>query len=355
MAQQSRALLQARSGPSTATLEVNTEARFNTSLAVNPSGAAAPLDQTGYAAVADRCCQEEMKQFIHRQVLNMGYEVCDSAGLLGIVPYHSCGKGGVQTFSALTANLLKDSADRCTWLAKTGTCTPRPADCPDFVGVLSPSCGCSRSAAAHLDFTLGSIHSNLGGLGPDGGAKELRYAGVGTSSTGQKFDLVVTNLSPYQTPAPQANGVKNGFGRISHGLGSSTDFLFSFMVPGTNTAVTLPEVHMTVFDVDGDPNGGLESTSSKGYTGYVTDATISMVASNLPDGRTQFTSDGVTQNIPNPTDPNALLPEQRAASVMYFYKNVESFELSFGLAGSGNWPRNLNFFFDSPLNDQCGP
>jgi hypothetical protein len=32
--------------------------------AVNPSGAAAPLDETGYAAVADRCCQAEMQVFI---------------------------------------------------------------------------------------------------------------------------------------------------------------------------------------------------------------------------------------------------------------------------------------------------
>ena len=46
-------------------------------------------------------------------------EVCDEAGLLGIVPYHSCEKGP-QNFAKLTSDLLADSILRCTWLAQSG-------------------------------------------------------------------------------------------------------------------------------------------------------------------------------------------------------------------------------------------
>merc|ERR1719197_1832296 len=98
--------------------ETSTKGQFG----VNPSGAAAPLDETGYSAVADRCCQEEMKVFIERQVIDMGMVVCDDAGLNGMVQYHSCGKGP-QSFAALTSNLLDDSAKLCTWLANSaGEC-----------------------------------------------------------------------------------------------------------------------------------------------------------------------------------------------------------------------------------------
>merc|ERR1719453_1528133 len=45
--------------------------------AINPSGSAAPLTQEGYAAVADRCCQAEMIQFIQRVVFEQGFEVCE--------------------------------------------------------------------------------------------------------------------------------------------------------------------------------------------------------------------------------------------------------------------------------------
>merc|ERR1719504_514342 len=100
---------------------------------LNPSGAAAPLTEEGYSAVADRCCQAEMQEFIRRQMVELDLEVCEEAGLLGIVPYHSCEKGP-QTFAKLTSNLLQDSSERCTWIANIGDCKPMPEDCPKFSG-----------------------------------------------------------------------------------------------------------------------------------------------------------------------------------------------------------------------------
>merc|ERR1711865_1044891 len=72
----------------------------STSSRVNPSGAAAPLNEVGYSAVADRCCQAEMMVFIERTAFQLGYESCLHGGLTGMVIYHSCdSESGVQSFA----------------------------------------------------------------------------------------------------------------------------------------------------------------------------------------------------------------------------------------------------------------
>jgi len=340
-------LLQARQdrSKSTGTKEI---------MGTNPSGAAAPLDEDGYSSVADRCCQAEMQVFIQRQVTELKLEVCDAAGLLGIVPYHSC-EAGPQTFAKLSADLLADSEERCTWVASPGNCKPRPPDCPDYSG-LTPlaDCGCHRSKASKVDFGAGTLTTNnLGGKGPTGGASEIRYTNVGTSETGEAFDVVVTTLSAYNPPkAAAVNGIKGEFGAINQGQDATSDFRFSFMVPGTNTPVQLAEIHMALFDLDGTIGTGLEVAASKGYKGYVTDTQPSIVASRLPDGRTKFSASGLIRNIPNPSQANLLDPNQRQNSVMYFYQDVSSFDLTFGIEG-GTFGRNLFFAFESALNNRC--
>lgn len=358
-----QALLQARQKVdkhSTKLLEEGSKSASST----NPSGAAAPLDEEGYSAVADRCCQAEMRQFINRQVLNLNLEVCDEDGLTGIVPHHSCEKGP-QTFAALTSNLLADSEERCRWLAPAGTCGVKPADCPDYSGVPpSADCGCSRSEAADIDFSLATVaHSNLGGVGPDTGVAELRYSNAGTTNDGAPFDIVVTTLGIYQadfTSGDNKNGVSGQFGKITLACNDPpsteagpAEFMFSFVQPGTNTPTTLSEVHMAIFDLDGDLSTGVETASSKGYKGYVTDANPSVVASRLPDGRTKFSSAGLVKRIPNPTTPEALTTEQRQNSVEYIYGDVSSFVIGFGIE-SCKYGRNLFFAGKSALSDRCG-
>lgn len=325
-----------------------------TSAGINPSGAAAPLDQSGYGAVADRCCQAEMQQFIERHIIDLGLEVCEQAGVRGITPYHSCGLGP-QTFAALTANLLSDTAKRCTWIATVGNCNPMPEDCERWPDVPPlADCGCNRSNAAKMDmFSARVVSNNLGGAGPTStDPPELRYT-VGTSPTGQNFDVVVT-AATYGATRSDINGKNGGFGLIAMNMGTQTDFKFSFMSPGTNTPVTLKEVHFAMFDLDGAPAAGLEYASSKGYHGYVTDANPNILASLSPDGRTAFRSPGVP-NVPSPRIPSALTLEQRRHSVMYFFTDVSSFELQWGSESSGLTGTRLLFFaFESALDDRCG-
>merc|ERR1719327_1108374 len=137
-----------------------------------------------------------MQEYIRRHMIGLDLEVCEEAGLHGIVPYHSCEKGP-QTFAKLTADLLQDSTMRCTWVATIGDCKPVPEDC-----------ACSRSKAASSDLTNAVLsNSNLGGLGPGSGAEEFRIQNAGASDRAEPFDIVVTALSEYKAKFPEYNGL----------------------------------------------------------------------------------------------------------------------------------------------------
>jgi len=332
----------------------NGQETVQTFAGVNPSGAAAPLTNEGYLAVADRRCQTEMKQFIERLIFHLNLQICDDPGLAGIVQYHTT-PHRPQSFDKLTADLLADSLPRCRWLApKSETCTRRPADCQKFQGVIE-DCGCSRSKAAKLDFSAVSLPTNnLAGLGPgpDTDPKEMRFS-AGVSSEGEAFDLVVTAIGSYSPKESSKNGHKHGFGIINILGNTSSSFRFSTVEPGTNTPVILSEVHLAIFDLDGIYVKGLESVSSKGYHGYVTDENPSVVVSVAPDGTASFTGD--PGEVVNPTDPDALTEEQRRNSIMFFYKDVSSFELAFGAPSTKvtTASRNLFFAFKSSLDGRC--
>jgi len=324
----------------------------STGFAINPSGAAATLNEEGYAAVADRCCQGEMIQFIERVVVDQKMEVCNKAGLQGIAPFHSCEKGP-QTYADLIANLLADSAKRCRWLAATGTCTATPADCPEYTGLTAPDCACSTSKATEIDFLSSTLSlNNLGGHGPDTGAEEMRYANVGPG-----IDLVVTAISPYSAPMSGGNAgisTANGFGGLVVRWGTKTDFKFQFVDAGTSTPHTLSEVHMAFFDLDGGMAAGSEVLSGKGYKGYVTDLDTTLLVSR-EGGQTKFTG---TSGVPNPTTPGVATDAQRKATIMFFYENVSEFEINFGFeplgsfSGAGQQALML-FSGSSVLMDRC--
>ena len=54
--------------------------------------------------------------------------------------------------------------------------------------------------------------NNLGGFGPDSGAEEIRFAGVGEKN-GAAMDLVVTDLSGYDPSNVAQNRVNGLFGQ----------------------------------------------------------------------------------------------------------------------------------------------
>jgi len=331
----------------------------------NPSGASAPLDQAGYEAVADRCCQQEMREFINRVVFDLSLEVCDIGGLVGLAPYHFGEKR--QSYDKLRSEIFEDLREPCTWLADLGQCLPRQPQCPDFSNLPAPAdCGCSISAAVPLDFTGATmVENNLGGLGPTNGAQEMRFGNIATVNA-KSIDLVVTTLSGYSSSGVAYNGnLYPGFGTIALTNGHSSELRFTFVesgTPGTSSPVTLPEVHFTVYDLDGVLQGGgnSERVAVRDYAGYVTDTHPSVVAQRMQDQRTWFMSQVQTTN---PTDPMQAANEaQRQNAVMFFFKDRSSFDLSFAieplLPPSNPGPndvRLLQFAGTSFLQDRCAP
>lgn len=322
----------------------------------NPSGASAPLNEVGYTAVADRCCSAEMTAFVSRTIVSMDHEVCDEGGLTGLVKFHSCANR--QSFDKLGADILKDWGERCTYLAQTGHCATYflPTDCPTYPDVPDePACGCTKSQAATVDLTVGTSSNNIGGEGPNTGPEELRFDNAGKAADGTAFDVVITAVDSYSTPTASLNGATGAMGRINLNHDTETQFKFSFVQPGSHIPVTVPEIHMAVFDLDGDDASGVEYASSTGYTGYVTDESPGVSAALFNDGKTQFETSASTANIADPTDPNSLTSAQRGNSVMFFYENVNQFYITFGIrmASVNAQSRNFLFAFESSLNDRC--
>lgn len=88
-----------------------------TSAATSGAGAAAQLDQTGYAAVAATKSQDEMKTFTRRLLSTMKLRVADDsdAKLSGLVQWYS-GEKDVQDFARLEAELKRIAQQQNGWI-----------------------------------------------------------------------------------------------------------------------------------------------------------------------------------------------------------------------------------------------
>jgi len=197
--------------------------------------------------------------------------------------------------------------------------------------------------------------NNLGGKGPQTGAKELRYEAVCTVA-GNTIDLAVTSTSPYVPAKSVKNGINGKYGQINLQNSHKGDFLFSFYKTGTNTPFTLSSTSFTVFDIDSGKSEK-EVIRAYGYASYTmgnnTELKVQPSSTSINSVKLTSTTYGIEKD--NPKDPMALTAQQRARSATFVYESVSSFPLSFEITG-GPLPfgRNLLFAGDSSLNEMCG-
>lgn len=86
---------------------------------VRVSGHTAPLDETGYFAVAALQNHYEMKYFVERVIKELGFEVIDTGDLDGFVSYYS-GEKSVQDMGKLEKEIKGIASRPGQWISKKG-------------------------------------------------------------------------------------------------------------------------------------------------------------------------------------------------------------------------------------------
>jgi hypothetical protein len=193
-----------------------------------------------------------------------------------------------------------------------------------------------------------AVHSNLGGVGPDGGNAEIRFSNVAMTSGGS-VDLVVTNSTMYYGKNLERNGESDCFGQINVKAGSSVKLSFRFVQTGTSESVKLPRSFFTVYDIDESKKGMQEAvTFNTAVSGYWLMATSELVTTTNDEGLT-FTSTVAGVNGDNPTSPENLSLEQRDRAVTVQFDGVDEYVITFSAIGEGNGGRNFMFAGHSSL------
>lgn len=328
----------------------------------------ADLTEKGYNLVKARCCFDGMSAFIARVAVDMKFAICGAGFAPGLALWHSCeGEGATRTFQDLKDAITQHSEDRCTALSKgKKECSERPTDCADYSGVAKPpGCDCKQSNFIDLDFKAKIVNNNLGGKGPDAsGPPVIRYEKIG-SSEGKEFDLVVEADDSFYDGNTAMNGNwEKTYGTISLKKGIKVDLSFTFVSTGTDDEVQLKDLAFTVYDLDGKVGGdGYEAVRASEYAGYITDDDTVLEVSRTSDGETRFAN---TQKVniceepcKYPADPMNLTPEQRSGAVVFYFKNVSSFIVSYAINPIDIPPKDFTskmmFGGRSALIDHCAP
>jgi len=192
-----------------------------------------------------------------------------------------------------------------------------------------------------------TVHSNLGGLGPDAGEAEIRYTRVANVG-GVDVDLVITNTTEYSGHSPHRNGLKGQqpIGRINVANPTSVTLLLQLVKSGTKDLVDTSGSYLTFYDLDDVNNVGEKVTFiTPVYQYWVTPD--SELVKSVEDTSVAFASTAVGSNSDNPTDLDNLttLQKNRAVSVEYAGRGEYTVTLASVQKGSGTAKGGRNFFF----------
>lgn len=196
------------------------------------------------------------------------------------------------------------------------------------------------------------VQNNLGGLGPDTGAEEIRYKNA-MDVNGKKIDVVLTAEGAYKSPKPAKNGyIGNGFGRFLMKTKASTSFKFTFQDSATGQAVAVKDVALTFYDLDEAKGKRQRETVSvcgakEAYT--TSDTELEHKAVGLCHS---FTSTTKGTGKDNPTIADDITKTQAARSVTYEFHSKASISFSAALSRAGRNPRPFLFSF-APVT-ACG-
>ena len=189
--------------------------------------------------------------------------------------------------------------------------------------------------------TLTVTQNNLGGVGPDEGAEEIRYGNAAVVN-GKAVDLVLTTDGEFKSSKPSKNGNAGAFGVLNVKCGSSVSVTMKVVDAETGAPVTLDAVALTWYDLDeGKKAKGRATVTTCGSTGAIVSENTELTVVREGDC-SSATSSVAGTGKDNPKSPHQLDSVQVSRSVTLPFKQVSEFSSTLSLA-KGSKGRNFLF------------
>jgi len=198
--------------------------------------------------------------------------------------------------------------------------------------------------------TLTVSQNNLGGVGPDEGAEEIRYSNAAVLN-GRKVDLVLTTDGVFKTHKASKNGNAGAFGILNVKCGTSVTVNMKVVDSESGQPVVLEMVALTWYDLDEGKKGKGRATVT------VCDSTGAIISENteltvMRDGDCSSSTSSVAgTGKDNPTSPHQLDSVQIARAVTLPFKGVSEFSSTLSLAKGY---KGRNFMFALEPSVACG-
>merc|ERR1719420_1270782 len=214
-------------------------------------------------------------------------------------------------------------------------------------------------------FNAQVTQNNLGGVGPDSGAEEIRYSNVANG-----MDLVLTTDAPYKVndvvkdydgvmmSGEGNNGINGKFGQVNVKGNTAVKLTFTLVEEGTNIpADVAPDqtIFFSVYDLDTGKGTEYAQFTTDVDSWSVTETTTAKV--KMVKGKLYAEAGRPGNDDDNPTDPLDMIQIQKDSAVWITYKGRNTWGLTFGEKGntSKKKPGGRNLLFAGRAQGDCPP
>jgi hypothetical protein len=211
----------------------------------------------------------------------------------------------------------------------------------------NPADVCSKSVKMN---TLTVTQNNLGGVGPDEGAEEIRYGNAAVVN-GRAVDLVLTTDGTFTTSKPKKNGKSGAFGIINVKCGTAVTVKMQVVDSESGNPVTLERVALTWYDLDEGKKGkGRAMVQTCGSTGAIVSDNTELTVDRKGECSTATSSVAGTGKD-NPKSPHQLDHIQISRSLTLPFLGVSEWRSTLSLAKGF---KGRNFMFAIEPSVACG-
>jgi hypothetical protein len=229
--------------------------------------------------------------------------------------------------------------------------------------------GADCSNVKDWNFAFANVsQNNLGGLGPDQGKKEIRYAGVSDG-----MDLILTTDATYvvnpkvktydsgwaagkTADGTGNNGINGKFGQVNVKGNSNVKMIFTLVEADTDTPVEISpnqKVFFSVFDLDNYNGKEFVDFTTPVDSYRATSTTTAKITGN--NAHLQATGGRTGNDEDNPSDPLAMTQVQKDSAIWVTYIGRNTWGMTFGETGNTKQKGGRNLLFAGRAEGDCAP